>query len=138
MLKIANKTLSDQFPLVMGILNITPDSFYDGGKITDITSALLRTGEMIKHGALIIDAGGCSTRPGAEEVPEAEEIKRTAPVIKAIKKEFPDVIISIDTYRAAVAKEAIKNGADIINDISGGTIDPGIFNIASEYKVPLY
>lgn len=136
MLKIANKTLSDRFPLVMGILNITPDSFYDGGKITGISATLKRVEEMLKQGASIIDVGGCSTRPGAQEIPESEEIKRTAPVIEAIRKTFPAIIISIDTYRAEVSKAAIENGANIINDVSGGTIDPAIVNVAGEYKTP--
>ena len=103
---------------VMGILNVTPDSFSDGGKYNNLDSALKHTEEMIKDGADIIDIGGESTRPGAEKVPAAEEIERVCPVIEAVKKRF-DVPLSLDTFKAETARAGLEAGADIINDIWG-------------------
>jgi len=122
---------------IMGILNTTPDSFSDGGKFNNIENALRHTKEMIEEGADIIDVGGESTRPGAEKVPEEVEIERTAPVIKEIRRTFPDAVISIDTYKSGVAEAAIKNGANIINDISGLRFDEKMTSIAKEYGVPV-
>ncbi len=122
---------------IMGILNTTPDSFSDGGKFNDIESALKHAKEMLEEGADIIDVGGESTRPGAEKVPEEVEIQRTAPVIKEIRNAFPDAVISIDTYKAAVAENAIKNGANIINDISGLRFDERMKSVAKEYGLPV-
>ena len=107
----------------MGILNVTPDSFADGGMHNSVPAALNRAQEMISEGVDIIDVGGESTRPGAERVTEAEELLRTIPVIAAIAKSFPNTTISIDTTRANVAREALKAGAKIINDVSGGLAD---------------
>ena len=103
---------------VMGILNVTPDSFSDGGKYNNLDSALKHTEEMIKDGADIIDIGGESTRPGAEKVPAAEEIERVCPVIEAVKKRF-DIPLSLDTFKAETARAGLEAGADIINDIWG-------------------
>ena len=122
---------------IMGILNTTPDSFSDGGKFNNIESALKHAKEMLEEGADIIDVGGESTRPGAEKVPEEVEIQRTAPVIKEIRNAFPDAVISIDTYKANVAEAAIKNGANIINDISGLRFDERMKSVAKEYGVPV-
>ncbi len=122
---------------IMGILNTTPDSFSDGGKFNNIESALKHAKEMLEEGADIIDVGGESTRPGAEKVPEEVEIQRTAPVIKEIRNAFPDAVISIDTYKANVAENAIKNGANIINDISGLRFDERMKSVAKEYGVPV-
>jgi dihydropteroate synthase len=122
---------------IMGILNTTPDSFSDGGKFNQLESALKHVEEMLNEGADIIDVGGESTRPGAEKVPEETEIQRTAPIIKEIRNRFPKAIISIDTYKAKVAKEAIKNGANIINDISGLRFDKDMKHVAMEYDVPV-
>ena len=122
---------------IMGILNTTPDSFSDGGKFNNIESALKHAKEMLEEGADIIDVGGESTRPGAEKVPEEVEIQRTAPVIKEIRNAFPDAVISIDTYKANVAENAIKNGANIINDISGLRFDERMKSVAKEYDVPV-
>ncbi len=122
---------------IMGILNTTPDSFSDGGKFNDIESALKHAKEMLEEGADIIDVGGESTRPGAEKVPEEVEIQRTAPIIKEIRNAFPDAVISIDTYKANVAENAIKNGAKIINDISGLRFDKRMKSVAKEYGVPV-
>ena len=120
--------------LVMGILNVTPDSFADSGKHKDFESAVARGLEMIAEGVDIIDIGGESTRPGADRVSEAEEIARTIPVIKELAKQ--GVKISIDTMRANTAKAAIDAGASIINDVSGGLADPLMLQTAAALKVP--
>jgi len=117
-------------PVVMGILNITPDSFSDGGKFVSVDSALKRAEEMIAEGVEIIDIGGESTRPGSERVDETTEIARVVPVIEAITSRF-DVPVSIDTSKSAVAEAAITAGAEIINDISGLRWDPQIANVAA-------
>ena len=120
---------------IMGILNVTPDSFSDGGKFNEIDAAVSQAKKLVEDGADIIDVGGESTRPGAEYVTEEEEIKRVVPIIKAIKKEL-DVTISIDTYKSKTAEEAIKAGADIINDIWGAKYDKNIAKVAAKYNVP--
>jgi dihydropteroate synthase len=120
--------------LVMGILNVTPDSFADGGKHNDFESAVARGLQMISEGVDIIDIGGESTRPGADRVSEEEEIARTIPVIKELAKHGAK--ISIDTMRASTAKAAITAGASIINDVSGGLADPSMLQTAAELKVP--
>lgn len=108
----------------MGILNVTPDSFADGGLYNTMPAALIRAQEMINEGVDIIDVGGESTRPGADRITEAEELLRTIPVIEMITKSFPDICVSIDTTRSQVAQAALKVGARIINDVSGGLADP--------------
>jgi dihydropteroate synthase len=120
--------------LVMGILNVTPDSFADGGKHNDFESAVARGLQMISEGVDIIDIGGESTRPGADRVSEEEEIARTIPVIKELAKHGAK--ISIDTMRASTAKAGITAGASIINDVSGGLADPSMLQTAAELKVP--
>lgn len=121
---------------VMGILNVTPDSFSDGGQFNSVENALNHTRKMIEEGAKIIDVGGESTRPGYTPVDIEDEINRVVPVIQAIKKEF-DVLISIDTFKSEVAKAAIEAGAHIINDIWGAQHDPKIAQIAATYNVPI-
>ena len=123
-------------PKVMGILNVTPDSFYDGGDYNTVGNAVQRVGEMIDEGASIIDIGGMSSRPGAEVIQLEEEEKRVIPVIEAVRKTYPNTIISIDTVHSDIAKKAIEAGASMINDISGGNIDNRIWNIALEYDAP--
>lgn len=113
-------------PRLMGVLNVTPDSFSDGGEFLEVSSAIEQASLMIGQGAQIIDVGGESTRPGAKRIEVAEEQNRVLPVITAIKKEF-DVLVSIDTMNAATARKAIQAGADIVNDISGGLADPQMF-----------
>lgn len=122
---------------IMGILNTTPDSFSDGGKYSDTYKALSRAEEMISDGADIIDIGGESTRPFSQEVTDEEEIKRTAPVIKAIRARFPQVVLSIDTRHAQVARAAIEAGADIINDVSGLDYDSHMAQTAADLQVPV-
>lgn len=113
-------------PVVMGILNITPDSFFDGGRFFQPEDWEKQAGKMISDGAGIIDIGGASSRPGAEEISAEEEWKRISPALGRIRKAFPEITISIDTYHASVAGKAIEQGADMINDISGGSFDPGM------------
>ncbi|MCR5502444.1 MAG: dihydropteroate synthase [Lachnospiraceae bacterium] len=119
---------------VMGILNVTPDSFSDGGNCPDVSTALFRTEEMIREGAGIIDVGGESTRPGAVRVPMEEEIERVTPVIEAIKARF-DIPVSVDTYKAGTAEAAIRAGASIVNDISGLRADPDLGRVVSKTGV---
>lgn len=121
---------------IMGILNVTPDSFSDGGKFNEIDAAVNQARKLIEDGADIIDIGGESTRPGAEYVTEEEEIKRVVPIIKAIKEKL-DVTISIDTYKARTAEESIKAGADIINDIWGAKYDKSMAKVAAKYNTPI-
>lgn len=120
---------------IMGILNFTPDSFSDGGKFNDIDVAVKHVKEMIDDGADIIDVGGESTRPGYKIVSEEEEISRVVPIIKAIKENF-DISVSIDTYKAKVAEQAIQAGADLINDIWGFKKDKDMAKVAAKYNVP--
>ena len=120
--------------LIMGILNVTPDSFADGGRHNEFDAAVARGLEMIAEGVDIIDIGGESTRPGADRVSEVEEIERTIPVIAELAKH--GVKISIDTMRASTAEAAIKAGASIINDVSGGLADPNMLQTAARLKVP--
>ncbi|TDI77316.1 MAG: dihydropteroate synthase [Bacteroidetes bacterium] len=128
----------------MGILNVTPDSFSDGGRFLDVKDAVFRAAEMIREGASIIDVGGASSRPhgraygdGAEPVPVDEESKRVCPVITEIRQQFPDVMISIDTWSAAVAADALKAGANIINDITAMRADPDMPILAGESDTPV-
>jgi dihydropteroate synthase len=123
-------------PKIMGILNITSDSFFDGGKYHSDKEILLQTEKMLTEGADIIDVGAQSTRPGAIEIPLAVEQEKIENAIKIINKEFPTSIISADTYRAAVARRAVESGANIINDISAGNLDDKMFNTVAELKVP--
>ena len=124
-------------PLIMGILNVTPDSFSDGGNFVQIENAIKQAEKLIKDGADIIDIGGESTRPGAELVSEEEELKRVIPVIYELKKRFPDILISIDTYKSNVAQLALNAGAKIINDVSGLTMDPDMVVVAAKANCPI-
>lgn len=128
---IGNKEFRNDYTYIMGILNVTPDSFSDGGNFNTVDSALLRTEKMIKDGAHIIDIGGESTRPGHTKISDDEEIARVLPVIDAIKARF-DIPISVDTYKSTVAREAINAGADLINDIWGLKYDSNIAEIVAK------
>ena len=130
------KLLTIDKPLVMGILNITPDSFYDGGFYVSEIDQIKQTEKMLEEGADIIDIGAVSTRPGAKEVSKEEELKKIVSVIELLLKNFPKIIISVDTYRADIAKNAIESGAKIINDISGGMFDSKIFETVADLNVP--
>lgn len=123
-------------PKVMGIVNITPDSFFDGGKYTSDSLLLSQVEKMLIDGATFIDIGAYSSKPNAALVSEEEEIKRIIPVVKLVLSHFPETLISIDTFRSSVAKRGIENGAAMINDISAGTIDESMFETISNLRVP--
>ena len=136
-MKIGNKIFEpSEKTYVMGILNVTQDSFSDGGSYTSIDKAMEQTEKMIQQGADIIDVGGESTRPGHVQIGDEEEIKRVVPVIREIKKKF-DIPVSIDTYKSAVAKAALEAGADLLNDIWGFRYDEKMAELAAEYDVPV-
>jgi dihydropteroate synthase len=123
-------------PKVMGILNITPNSFYDGGKYRTEAEILYQAEVMLDEGATFIDVGAYSSKPNAEFVSELEELERIVPVINLLLKQFPEAIVSIDTFRSEVAKAAIENGAGLINDISAGNLDERMMETIAHYKVP--
>ncbi len=123
-------------PSIMGILNVTPDSFSDGGKYNSVDAALKHCEEMLNQGADIIDIGGCSTRPNNAIATELEEMERVIPVLKAIRQHFPEAEISIDTFRKNVAKACIDEGTNLINDISGGLFDPFMLPYIGENHIP--
>ena len=129
--------LNDSKTLIMGILNATPDSFSGDGLDGNIKKALQQAQYFIEHGADILDIGGESTRPGAEFVASQDEIDRVIPIILAIKAKFPDITISIDTYKSTVAESALDAGADIINDVWGGKMDPFILDLSAKQNVPI-
>lgn len=120
----------------MGILNATPDSFYANSRVSNLDMTLAKAGQMLADGATFLDIGGYSTRPGAPEVSEQEELDRVIPVIEAVAQAYPDARISVDTFRAKVAQEAIKKGAHLINDVSGGTLDEAMFETIGRLGVP--
>ena len=122
-------------PKVMGILNITPDSFYAQSRTTP-TEVLRKAEQMLEEGATFVDIGGYSSRPNAQEVSLQEELQRVVPVVEALVKHFPEIRISVDTFRAEVARQSLEAGACIINDISAGQIDPAIWEVVAHYQVP--
>lgn len=130
------RTLDLSTPTVMGILNLTPDSFFDGGKHQHQDNILESCAQMLQDGAQIIDIGGVSARPGAPEVSEEEELKRVKPILQMLIKNFPETWFSIDTFRAGVARICLDNGASIINDISGGELDGEMFSLIARHQVP--
>ncbi len=138
MLRIASREqiFSWDRPVVMGIMNVTPDSFFDGGKYQGLTSVLEHCQKMVAEGADILDLGAFSTRPGSERISDKEEIERIIPALKAIRKEFPNIPISIDTFRQSVAAQCIAEGADIINDISGGLFDEAMIPYIGKNHIP--
>lgn len=125
-----------EYPLIMGILNVSPDSFFDGGMWKNEKSVLLQVEKMIAEGMNLLDVGAVSTRPGAAEVEASEEWKRLKNTLLFLRKKFPELIISVDTYRASIAQKAIDSGANMINDISGGEFDTEMWNVISMAKVP--
>jgi dihydropteroate synthase len=135
-LNISGKLLDTSKPMVMGILNLTPDSFYNPGKFSDADYALASAEKMISEGAHIIDIGGQSTRPGAEMISAEEEWERIKNPLKLLHERFPDTIFSIDTFYAGVAEKAVAAGAAIINDVSGGSMDSKMFETVARLKVP--
>lgn len=135
-LNIAGKLLDLSTPQVMGILNVTPDSFFSGSRVLQMEDAYKKADKMLSEEASILDIGGHSTRPGADAVSEEEELHRVLPVVEMLRKRFPQVIVSIDTFRASVARKSIESGAHIINDIAGGNLDPLMFETVAELNVP--
>lgn len=123
-------------PLVMGILNVTPDSFYDGSRSVLLNEILERTKKILEDGATLLDLGAYSSRPGADHVSEEEEIRRIVPVVKALRREFPSAFFSVDTFRAAVADAVLSEGANMINDISAGNIEPGLIDVVARHEAP--
>lgn len=130
------KLISIEKPIVMGILNITPDSFFDGGKYNGLDAAVFQTEKMLQEGATIIDIGAQSTRPGADIIGVDKELAIAIPVIETLVKQFPQAVFSIDTFHAQVAKQAVFAGVSIINDVSAGDDDADMFNVVVECKVP--
>lgn len=135
-LNCKGRFLSLEAPIVMGILNLTPDSFFDGGKCNHQDAILKQTEKMLKEGATIVDVGGMSSRPGAAVISPDEELNRVIPGIEAIVRAFPEAIISIDTIRARVARQAVAAGASIVNDISAGKLDLELYPAVAELGVP--
>jgi len=131
-----DKILDLSTPAIMGILNVTPDSFYDGGSHNSNDDILEKANTMIQEGADIIDIGAISTRPGAENISLEEELQRIIPAISFLRKQFPEIILSTDTWRSEVAQQSIDHGADMINDISGGTFDDDILEVVKKNNVP--
>lgn len=130
------KLLNFDSPIVMGILNVTPDSFYDGGNLETESKLIEQASNMIQSGATILDIGGYSSKPGAKEVSVEEELNRVVPAIQLISSKFPEVILSIDTFRSEVARAAVNAGAALINDISAGDLDSNMFMTVKELQVP--
>ena len=130
------KLIDLRTPKIMGILNLTPNSFFDGGQHNSIDAALAQTEKMITEGATFIDVGGASSKPGVEEISTDEELKRVLPVIEKISQTFPDIFISIDTYRSEVAHQAVAAGAKLVNDISAGNMDTDMLKTVGKLGVP--
>ncbi len=123
-------------PKVMGILNITPNSFYDGGRYASLSALTGQAGKMLEEGAAIIDVGAYSTQPSAPFVTEEEELQRLLPVIAELERQFPGIVLSVDTFRSGVAKQALDHGASIINDVSAGMLDGAMMETVAAYKAP--
>ncbi len=135
-LNVRGRVLSLDAPVVMGILNITPDSFYAGGRQWDSQAWLAAAERHLEEGAAILDIGGQSSRPGASEVSEEEELQRVIPAVETLHRRFPEALLSVDTYRSRVAREAVAAGASMVNDISGGALDAAMFETVAELQVP--
>ncbi len=135
-LRLQQKSVVFDRPALMGILNVTPDSFSDGGRYNEMDHALRHCEQMLSEGADIIDIGGCSTRPNNAIAPENEEMERVVPVLKAVRKQFPETLVSIDTFRKNIAETCVAEGADIINDISGGLFDTEMLPYIGQNHLP--
>jgi len=131
------KLIDLSYPKVMGILNLTPDSFYDGGMYKSDKTILQQVDKMLREGATFIDVGAYSSRPGADHIPVEEEKKRLLPILSLLQNTYgKDILISVDTFRSKVAKEALQHNVALINDISAGNLDPDMFAIVAEHQVP--
>ncbi len=135
-LRLQQKSVVFDRPALMGILNVTPDSFSDGGRYNEMDRALRHCEQMLSEGADIIDIGGCSTRPNNAIATENEEMERVIPILKAVRKHFPEALVSIDTFRKNVAEACVAEGADIINDISGGLFDTEMLPYIGQNHLP--
>ncbi|MDR3006637.1 MAG: dihydropteroate synthase [Sphingobacterium sp.] len=135
-IRVDGNLMSFEKPVIMGILNVTPDSFYDGGDNTTVELAVEKARKLLLEGAQILDIGAYSSRPGAPLISSQEEMDRAIPPIRAIKAAFPEAILSIDTFRADVAASAVEAGVHIVNDVSGGTLDDDMFVTIAKYQVP--
>ena len=136
-LNLQGRLVTIDRPWVMGIINVTPDSFYSGSRVNDEQTLVARVGQMLADGADVLDIGACSTRPGSQSVDAQGEMERLQWALDIIRRTAPDVIISVDTYRADVARRCVEEwGADIINDISGGTLDEAMFDTVARLQVP--
>jgi dihydropteroate synthase len=135
-LNCSGRLLDLSRPVVMGIINVTPDSFYNGGALKNEADLLRLAEKMLADGATILDIGGMSARPGSEFIAEDEEMQRVLPAIDSIKKHLNDPVISIDTWRSEVARQAVLHGASIVNDISAGTLDKNLWSTVAALKVP--
>ncbi len=133
--RIKDRLIEPKFPLVMGIMNATPDSFHAASRV-DVDVALRLAERMLTEGAMILDVGGQSSRPGSTEVTVSEELERVLPVITAIHARFPEALISVDTWRSTIAKEAVEHGASMVNDIGAGLLDPEMLRIVAQLHVP--
>ncbi|MES2554569.1 MAG: dihydropteroate synthase [Bacteroidota bacterium] len=136
LLNLGGKLFTMSQPQVMGILNITPDSFYSGNRLALTDNYLSVAEKMIGDGASMLDIGGYSSRPGADNISETEELSRVVPVIESLRREFPEIVLSVDTFRSEVAKASVEHGADIINDISGGELDERMFETVAKLGCP--
>lgn len=135
-LNCKGRLLCVEKPIVMGILNVTPDSFYSGSRVQDISAISAMAARMVAEGATILDIGGQSTRPGSVRIDSKEEAARVLPAIEAVRKLLPDIFISVDTFYAAVARDAVAAGADIVNDISAGSLDQAMISTVASLQVP--
>ena len=134
-LKCDDKLINVNKSMIMGVLNLTPDSFFEGSRNRSVEDAFIRAESMIESGVDIIDVGGVSTRPGADLLSTEEELNRIIPIIKLLKNKFSEILISVDTFRSEVARIAVENGADIINDVYGGEYDDKMFDLVAELDV---
>ncbi len=135
-LNLNGKIIDLSTPAIMGVLNLTPDSFYDGGRLAREDQILVRCEKFLNEGVDILDIGGYSTRPGAKDISPEEEWQRLVPALGIIHKNFPEIPISIDTFRANIARQSMEYGASMINDVSGGTLDPEMYDTISELQIP--
>jgi dihydropteroate synthase len=135
-LNCRGKIINLSTPVVMGIMNLTPDSFYDGGRYKNDLDIIKHADRMLQEGAAILDVGAASSRPGASLIDPEKEKKRLIPALELVLKNFPDAIVSVDTYNASTARQAVKSGAHMINDISAGSIDPRMFETVADLQVP--
>lgn len=136
-LRLGDRLLDLSTPRVMGILNTTPDSFFSGSRSETVEAAVRNAGRMLEDGAELIDVGGYSTRPGADDVSEAEEVNRVIPVIRALRQTFPSALISVDTFRSGVAHAALDLGAVMVNDVTAATADPNLLHVAASFQAAL-